>query len=86
MFPRNKDFHQKAKWYLRQNNFYASFYENEGDDSSNIKNYKQEIEENKELSTQQKSESEKINGSEASASAVKGYNRWKAKEYADNYA
>lgn len=31
---------------------------------------------------QQKSESEKINGSEvsASASAVKGYNRWKAKE------
>lgn len=66
-------------------------YENEGDDSSNIKldeflkNYKQEVEENKELSTQQKSE-KKINGAEVSASAVKGYNRWKAMEYADKYA
>ncbi|MGV6971100.1 hypothetical protein ACWA17_06285 [Bacillus halotolerans] len=55
-------------------------YENEGDDSSNIKldeflkNYNQEVEENKELSTQQKSE-KKINGAEVSASAVKGYNR-----------
>jgi len=67
-------------------------YENEVENSSDIEldefleNYKQEVEENNKLSMQQKSESANINELKVSALAVTGYNRWKAKEYADKYA
>jgi hypothetical protein len=67
-------------------------YENEGDNSSNIrlneflKNYREEVEESKKLSMQQKSESAKFNELKVSSSSVKGYNRWKAMKYAEKYA
>ncbi|AIZ58987.1 amidase domain-containing protein [Bacillus safensis] len=66
-------------------------FENEGQDSSDIKldqflkNYKEEVQENKknEVNTAKSLSSSEL---VVSASSVKGYNRWKAMQYAEKYA